>query len=80
MSADDLDARRRRAALRRQRATLTRTPLAASRPPAPPTALERLALLTQLSDEAWLLSGRPFPRYRRSEMPGRVIRPGEPRD
>ena len=28
-----------------------------------------------LSEEAWLLSGREIPNYRREEMPGRVIRP-----
>ncbi len=28
-----------------------------------------------LSEEAWLLSGRELPSYRREEMPGRVIRP-----
>lgn len=73
----ELEARRHRAALRRQRSTLTVTTLAASRPPVPPTAVERLALLAELSDEAWMLTGRPFPCYRRDEMPGRVIRPGD---
>lgn len=71
---DKIAARRHRAALRRQRATLTITSLADSRPPVPPTPLERLALLTQLSRDAWLLSGKPIPSYARSEMPGRVIR------
>lgn len=41
----------------------------ADRPPVPPTVVERLALLADLSREAWALTGRPLPEYARSEMP-----------
>lgn len=75
----DEAARRRRAAERRARATLTVTTPRASRPPSAPTPAERLAMMWPLSVEAWLLSGRPLPEYRREEMPGRVLRDGEPR-
>lgn len=75
----DEAARRRRAALRRARCTLTVTTPEASRPPRPPTPIARLAMMWPLSVEAWLLSGRPLPDYRREEMPGRVLRAGERR-
>jgi len=38
------------------------------------TAEERLAMMWRLSCSAWIFSGRPFPEYDRSEMPGRVLR------
>lgn len=38
------------------------------------TAAERLAMMWELARRAWLLSGRPLPRYERSSAPGRVIR------
>lgn len=40
------------------------------------TAEERIAMVEELSVQAWLLTGRPFPSYTRAEMPGRVIRRG----
>ena len=39
------------------------------------TAEERLAMMWELAQEAWLLSGKPFPEYERGNAPGRVIRP-----
>lgn len=72
------DDRRARAARRRARATLTVTTAADDRPPAPESAIERLALMWPLAVEAWLLSGRPLPDYRREETPIRVVRRGEP--
>ena len=36
---------------------------------------ERLAMMWELAAAAWGLSGRSFPRYRRGETPGHVIRP-----
>jgi hypothetical protein len=41
----------------------------AGEPPCPPTAAERIALVTQLSREAWQLAGRPVPSYTRGTMP-----------
>lgn len=41
------------------------------------TASESVAMVWEISKNAWLLSGRTLPSYARSEMPGRVIRPGE---
>ena len=41
----------------------------ASEPPCPPTAGERIALVTRLSREMWALTGRPFPEYTRATMP-----------
>ena len=41
------------------------------------TASERLAAVWQVSCDAWALSGRSMPDYRREEMPGRVLRRGD---
>ena len=38
------------------------------------TAQERLAMLRELTERAWKLSGRPFPSYSRREIPVRVTR------
>lgn len=38
------------------------------------TAQERLDMMWPLAVRAWRLSGREMPSYRRSEMPGRIIR------
>jgi hypothetical protein len=40
------------------------------------TAPERIAMLRELTERAWLLTGRPFPRYPRAEIPVRVMRDG----
>ncbi|MBM4380411.1 MAG: hypothetical protein FJ086_14130 [Deltaproteobacteria bacterium] len=42
------------------------------------TAEQRVAMVEELSVQAWSLTGRPFPKYTRAEMPGRIIRPGRP--
>lgn len=42
------------------------------------TAEERLAMMWELARASWALAGRPLPTYSRAEMPGRVIRPGQP--
>jgi hypothetical protein len=39
------------------------------------TAAERLAMMWPLALEAWSLTGRPLPEYRRSEAPVRRIPP-----
>jgi hypothetical protein len=41
----------------------------AGEPPCPPTVAERLALVTLLSHEAWVLARRPLPSYTRATMP-----------
>ena len=38
------------------------------------TPAERLAALWAVTCDAWALSGRPWPDYRREDMPGRVLR------
>ena len=43
----------------------------------PGTPEQRLALLLELSEAAWALSGKPWPDRDRSRWPGRVIRPAE---
>lgn len=42
---------------------------------APPEVL--IALCTQLSLQAWALSGKPLPVYTRATMPGLAIRPSD---
>ena len=39
------------------------------------TPQQRLAMVWELTLRAYRLAGRPLPRYARSEMPGRVLRP-----
>jgi|UPI0007322F6F hypothetical protein len=39
------------------------------------TAAERMAMVWQLTLDAWALTGRPWPDYPRTAAPGRVIRP-----
>jgi hypothetical protein len=48
----------------------------AGEPPCPPTASERIALVTRLSREMWALTGRPFPSYSRDTMPVVLLRLG----
>ncbi len=43
------------------------------------TADERLAMMQRLTLDAWASTGRPWPSYSRSEMPGRVVRNGHGR-
>jgi hypothetical protein len=38
------------------------------------TAQQRLEMMWPLAKEAWLLSGRPIPDYRREDAPGRLFR------
>jgi hypothetical protein len=38
------------------------------------SASERLGMMWQLALDAWASSGVPLPTYRRSEMPGKVVR------
>lgn len=42
------------------------------------SAAERFAMVWRLSLDAWVMTGRPLPEYRRDQMPGRVIRPESP--
>jgi hypothetical protein len=37
---------------------------------------ERLALVWQLTLDAWAMTGREIPAYERSQMPGTVVRRG----
>jgi hypothetical protein len=42
------------------------------------TASERLAMMWPLTRLSWRLAGRDMPRYRRSDMPGKILRSGAP--
>jgi hypothetical protein len=72
--------REARAEARRKTWTGRLTTLAEDRPPDAETVQERLALLAEMSARAWALSGREVPNYDRANMPGRVLRPGDPRE
>lgn len=39
------------------------------------TIAQRLAMVWQLTQDAWACSGKPIPDYHRAQAPGRVIRP-----
>lgn len=41
------------------------------------TAGERIAMVWRLSLDAWAMTGRSLPVYRRDQIPGRVIRLGD---
>jgi hypothetical protein len=72
--SDDLEARRRA----RQHWPIRRFELGAEPSEdlsAETTMQERLAMMWPLAVRAWTLAGHDLPRYSRSEMPGRVIRP-----
>jgi hypothetical protein len=43
------------------------------------TPAERIAMMWPLAESAWRLAGRALPEYDRSNLPGRLWRPGEPR-
>jgi len=43
------------------------------------TAAQRIAMMWPLAVEAWRVAGRSIPEYRRSEAPGQLFRPGDPR-
>ena len=43
------------------------------------TPAERIAMMAELAEAAWKIAGRPLPSYERSNIPGRLFRPGEPR-
>jgi hypothetical protein len=43
------------------------------------TPAERIAMMKELAESAWRLSGRPLQSDRRSEIPGRLFRRGEVR-
>lgn len=38
---------------------------------------ELIAMVRQLTLQAWAMAGKPIPDYDRANMPGRVIRPGD---
>lgn len=42
------------------------------------TASERIAMMAELAEAAWRVSGRPLPQYERSQIPGRIFRRGGP--
>jgi len=82
MTDPDDEQRRARAAARRSwpgRVTsLSDAPEAFA--PDETTAGERIAMVWQLTLEAWALAGKPIPDYPRHLMPGRLRRLGEPAD
>ena len=41
------------------------------------TATERIAMMWALAEEAWRISGRPWPAYDRRSIPARLFRPGD---
>jgi hypothetical protein len=43
------------------------------------TPAERIAMMWPLAVEAWRIAGRSIPTYSRSEISGRLFRPGDPR-
>ena len=43
------------------------------------TPAERIAMMSELAEAAWSIAGRQLPTYDRSNIPGRLFRPGEPR-
>lgn len=43
------------------------------------TPAQRVAMMAELAESAWLVSGRSLPVYDRASMPGRLFHPGEPR-
>jgi hypothetical protein len=43
----------------------------------PPTSAERIALLVQLTEAAWAMTGQPWPSLPRAQWPGRVRLLGE---
>lgn len=63
---------------RRRNMTVRIVPLASreagEQPTSPESATERLALVRELSERMWRLSGRPLPSYTRATMPIRVSR------
>lgn len=62
--------RQKRAELRRQRITITRCSLEDSDiNPNPTFGAEGIRRCAVLSEEAWARSGRPFPNYKRNEIP-----------
>lgn len=42
------------------------------------TAAERMAMVTELTRQAWAVANRPWPDYERADMPVRVLRAEEP--
>jgi hypothetical protein len=75
MNRSDPEARRQRAAARASW-PIHRTTLGAPDSERVDASLgERVAMVYELTLAAWAMSGRPMPTYRRSEMPGRVLRP-----
>lgn len=41
------------------------------------TPAQRIAMMWGLAESAWRLAGLPWPTYRRSDLPVRVLRPGD---
>jgi hypothetical protein len=65
------EARARRAGRRRETWTIAREEQG---PPAVEGAAERVAAVLELSRDAWLFSGQPWPDHPRAEMPITVTR------
>jgi hypothetical protein len=43
------------------------------------TPAERIAMMAELAEAAFRVTGRPLPSYERHAIPGRLFQPGEPR-
>jgi hypothetical protein len=66
--------RRRRAELRRGRATLYKSRLTSSHEdPTPIFGAEAVALVQRLTAESWSLSGQAIPAYSRAQTPWRFV-------
>jgi len=77
MEAMDENVRRLRAEERRRRAVLHRARLGEVEPDLDPVCgPEAISLVALLTRACWSLSGRPWPRYARSEAPYRFV-PGQ---
>jgi hypothetical protein len=42
------------------------------------TPAQRIAMMRFLAETAWMIAGRPWPRYARHNIPARLFRPGTP--
>ncbi len=71
---DEDSKRRARAADRRKHMKIRFTTLGDESDPWPVRGPEAISLAAMLSRQAWSFTGRPFPKYSRSEMPLRFTK------
>lgn len=65
--------RKDRAKKRRQTMTVRFTTLDDESDPWPVRGPEAISLVTQITRDVWSLAGRPWPKYKRKDMPVRCI-------